>query len=1151
MFSAATKTDGASSAAVYVEDVFSTYVYTGNGSTQTIVNNLDLGGSTGSGMYYDGTGDVVTTTMPALGTGDFTIEFWFYPTNATRAYQLLDKAFRDSNFSLVTDYLNTGNFYLNVGGTSYTFFSTPPMENRWTHIAIVRGSGSISAYVNGVQALSPGANTGNVTTGTLYIGGGSSTGSGYQFMIGWMSNVRITNTAVYTSNYFTVPTSQLTAISGTQLLTLTGANPSIDYSPNAYTVTVTNAVPTTVFGPFPGPNSKGGLVWLKNRSGINNHALYDTLRGATYEIYSNLTDGQVTNPQGVYSFNNNGFTVSNGGGVNANGGFYTSWTFCQQPKFFDVVTYTGTGANRTVSHNLGSVPGCIIVKRLDTVGAWQVYHRSLANTEYMVLNTLGPKATGATRWNSTTPTDTVFSLGTDSSVNAVNSAYVAYIFAHDAGGFGLTGSDNVISCGSYVGTGNSSGLIVTLGYEPQWVLIKKATGTNADWVLTDNIRGSVAFTSTVGVLYANATDAELNGISGAIRPSATGFEVSSNNIRVNEVSSTYIYIAIRRGPMKVPTTGTSVFQPVVYTGTNVDNRLVNTTILADMILARQRNSTTITGMVVGDRLRANSYLVTGTTAGGNSDADSLMTPTLGYGNSFSAMNGFGVGNDATSQLNASTVASNQVVEAFQRAPGFFDVVAYTGSGALRTIAHNLQAVPQMMWIKSNAASVRNWAVYTSTFGPTGWLELNSQSQPQVAVNMFNNTAPTSSVFTVNINADVNDAGASYVAYLFGSVPGVSQVSYYVGKGSGNTNQVNCGFTSGARLIIIRSLLTNTSLWYVYDSARGIVSGNDPFFALNSNTAENTSTDYVDPYSPGFEITSTAPDDLNGSYADNWVIQSTVSGTNNIQDIMYANGFWVFGDAAARIGYSRDGYGYTLISGVLSAGSVFGVAFGNGLYIAVGTGGRISTSPDLTTWTARTSGTANALYGAAYAFGKYWAVGAAATVISSTDGITWSSVSTGATQICRRVRLLNGNLVIIGDNGTMITSADGTNFTVRNTGSATEDYNDVTFGNSLYVVIGDSGVIRTSPDLATWTSRSSGALSGNSIYGVTWTGSRFVAVATAGETGYSTDGITWSTGAAAGTFVNYCVAFGNDMIVAGNSDGDLNVSNPKFIFMAIA
>ena len=150
------------------------------------------------------------------------------------------------------------------------------------------------------------------------------------------------------------------------------------------------------------------------------------------------------------------------------------------------MTYTGNGANRTIAHNLGSVPGCIIVKRTDTTADWQVYHRSLANTEYMVLNTTAAKATGATRWNSTTPTSTEFSLGTDASVNANGGTYVAYLFAHDAGGFGTYGTDNVISRGSV--TLSSGFTDVNLGYEPQFVLIKKTSAVQ-NWFMYDNMRG--------------------------------------------------------------------------------------------------------------------------------------------------------------------------------------------------------------------------------------------------------------------------------------------------------------------------------------------------------------------------------------------------------------------------------------------------------------------------------------------------------------------------------------------------------------------------------------------------------------------------------------------------------------------------------------
>jgi len=220
------------------------------------------------------------------------------------------------------------------------------------------------------------------------------------------------------------------------------------YTGNGSTQTITNGIDLA---------GKGGLVWIKKRSAIDNHVVFDSARGITKQLIPNLTNAESTDANAVTAFNSDGFSLGSGGSgfTNESAATYASWTFRKAAKFFDVVTYTGTGSNRTVAHNLGSVPGCIIVKRTNTTADWQVYHRSLANTEYMVLNSTAAKATGATRWNSTTPTSTVFSLGTEATVNASGGTYVAYLFAHDAGGFGDAGDQSVVKCGSYTGTGSS------------------------------------------------------------------------------------------------------------------------------------------------------------------------------------------------------------------------------------------------------------------------------------------------------------------------------------------------------------------------------------------------------------------------------------------------------------------------------------------------------------------------------------------------------------------------------------------------------------------------------------------------------------------------------------------------------------------------
>ena len=122
-------------------------------------------------------------------------------------------------------------------------------------------------------------------------------------------------------------------------------------------------------------SGNGGLVWMKRRSGATDHALYDTARGATFDLVSNSTAAQTTQATGLTSFGSTGFSIGALAKLNTSAATYASWTFREQPKFFDVVTYTGNGVSgRTISHNLGSAPGCIIVKCTSTAGEyWAVW----------------------------------------------------------------------------------------------------------------------------------------------------------------------------------------------------------------------------------------------------------------------------------------------------------------------------------------------------------------------------------------------------------------------------------------------------------------------------------------------------------------------------------------------------------------------------------------------------------------------------------------------------------------------------------------------------------------------------------------------------------------------------------------------------------
>ena len=595
-------------------------------------------------------------------------------------------------------------------------------------------------------------------------------------------------------------------------------------------------------------SGKGGLVWIKVRSAINNNLIFDTSRGANNSIFTDLTNAQFTgvSPYGVDSFGTTGFILDGINGrnsYNSSGFNYASWTFREQPKFFDIVTYTGTGANRTIAHNLGSVPGSIFVKRTDAAADWQVYHRSLANTQYMVLNSTAAVATGATRWNSTTPTSTVFSLGTDTTVNASGGTYVAYIFAHDAGGFGNAGTDNVISCGSYTGT-SAAGINVTLGYEPQWVLVKGA-GNTFDWYDLDTMRGM----SNTDLFYLapNTSAAESNFGSAGLVPTATGFRIDSAGVGLNASGVTYVYIAIRRGPMKTPTVGTSVYQAVARAGSIFSQSISGIGFTPDLWIDRYK--TVGADTVVTDRLRGISpYLAT-----------NLTTAESGFGASGNIsfdMSGVTVGTGAP--FNAS--GNNYINWFFQRAPGFFDVVCYTGTGGNTTQAHNLGVVPELIFVKGRSGATA-WQAYSSFLANTEYLVLNTTAAKATGATRWNSTTPTSAVFSLGTASEVNTSSATYVAYLFATVAGVSKVGSYTGTAALQT--VNCGFTTGARFVLIKRT-NSTGDWYVWDSVRGITSGNDPYLLLNTTAAEVTSTNYVDTDATGFKVTAAAPAGLNAS-----------------------------------------------------------------------------------------------------------------------------------------------------------------------------------------------------------------------------------------------------------------------------------------------
>ena len=583
---------------------------------------------------------------------------------------------------------------------------------------------------------------------------------------------------------------------------------------------------------------EGGMVWAKCRSATGNHSIFDTERGASKLLYGLGTAAETTSANSLTSFNSNGFTLGadDTDGVNKNTRSHVAWTFRKKKKFFDVVTYSGNGASsRAISHGLNGAVGWMVVKRTSAAEDWTVWHRSLAGTSpFMSLNSTGGSSTAGSIWTATEPTSTAFTVGSHNRVNASGHTYVAYLWADNSA---EDAEEQMIKCGSYTGTG-SAGLAVNLGWEPQFVIIKNAS-SSTEWMMQDTMRGM----SNYGWKYIIANDnSQENGAADAARvaPTPTGFTVNNNGSNAfGQSGNNVIYIAIRAPMMKEPEAATDVF--------GISNAMTqplpafNSTFPIDMSLnKRPAYSQNIS---IGSRLQGTKHLYTDTIGAEVNEVEYV----------WDYMDGWGAHNSNNSDYRSWN---------WKRAKGFMDVVAYDGNSSNSVVKHSLGAIPEMIIYKcrSNGASNRFWTVYHASEGPTKYQRLNEVYGNDPSLNLYQST-PTATQFNVISGSVLNETGYTYIAYLFATLDGISKVGSYTGNGSYQT--INCGFSAGSRFVLIRRTDANGD-WYVWDSNRGIIAGNDPHMSLNNQAAQVTNDDSVDPANSGFIVNQVSATNINVS-----------------------------------------------------------------------------------------------------------------------------------------------------------------------------------------------------------------------------------------------------------------------------------------------
>ncbi len=295
-------------------------------------------------------------------------------------------------------------------------------------------------------------------------------------------------------------------------------------------------------------------VWIKARGATTDHVLYDAVRGVTKNLHSNTTDVEDTQTDGLTAFGTDGFTVGADSKSNANSGTFASWNWkasgsgssnsdgsitstvsANTTSGFSICQWTGSGANATIGHGLGAVPKMYIVKNVSATNDWNVYHHKTGNEYRLFLNTTAAREDNASAWNDTSPTSSVFSVGTNTNVNQSGSTMIAYVFTEKKG---------YSKFGSYTGNGNANGAFIYTGFKPALVIVKRSSDVE-DWKMFDNKRPGYNLTNLR--LKPNGNESEAS--SGGFDFTSNGFKARSTDAAENASGSTYIYMAFAEEPL--------------------------------------------------------------------------------------------------------------------------------------------------------------------------------------------------------------------------------------------------------------------------------------------------------------------------------------------------------------------------------------------------------------------------------------------------------------------------------------------------------------------------------------------------------------------------------------------------------------------------
>ena len=838
---------GGAAEKVYMEDVFSTYLYKGNGGTSTITNGIDFAGK--GGMVWcksRGTSENNNLWDTVRGVENNLTS----NTNTQQGSIAGVTAFNSNGFTLGSEFQNNQN---NITNCSWSFRKSKGFFDIVTWEGNATSGRQLPHNLGCVPGMVIVKQTDGTQDWTVYH---RDTGAGSKLKL---------NTSDATGS-----TSSWNSVVPTSTYVELGSNEAVNQTGKNYVAYLFAG----------GASDEAGAARSVEFSGSNELSLADSADwnlGTTFTIEAWIKIDTINNynciiAQAVGSGNNWYMSVNqssnttNGymqfydfdGGETINSAQYSiiygQWTHVA------IVNNAGTAQwyiNGIPSGNSGSlnVAGGSLGVSIGSQGGSYKFDGKISNLRLVkggdgavYTSAFRPPTAGLTNitdtkllcCNKNTVTGSTVTPGTISESGSPTSSIDTPFDDPNGFKFGENEDQGVVKCGRYIGNGDADGPEVYLGWEPQWILIKHNSGEN--WVQFDSMRGVVSDDKDIFLVpNSNASEDYGGWWLDFIDFTSTGFKIKSNYNIVNQNNGEYLFLAIRRPDGlvgKLPEAGTDAFN-VVYGNSSSIIPNFPSNFPVDMGIYKQPATAYSwylhTRLVGPYNLKTDSNAAQAPSPPG--DGDAKFDCNAGWGK-------FGYNTDKASWM-------------WKRYAGF-DVVTDKGDGGTtKQIAHGLGVVPEMIWRKNRDNSVDKWQVYH--------MGLNGGTNPYLYRLYLNDSnaempdqwtwtnAPTDTYFTVGANGAVNRNTDDFVTMLFASVDGISSVGSYSPSSSSTT--VTCGFQP--RFVIVKAM-TKDNTWSVADSLRGMTAGNDPALALNENWENDKygGADWIDVSATGFTVNST-------------------------------------------------------------------------------------------------------------------------------------------------------------------------------------------------------------------------------------------------------------------------------------------------------